>query len=89
MSAPAANARSLPVSTMQPMPSSASKASSARPSSSISGSLKAFSCLGRWSRITPVLRSPVPATSTRMFSNVTPVRAWIMGGLLQLEWRQL
>ena len=53
MSAPAANAFSLPVSTMQAMLSSASKASSAAPSSSISGSLSAFIALGRFSAIQP------------------------------------
>ena len=51
MSAPAAKALSLPVTTMQPMPGSASNASSAAPSSSISVSLRALSCFGRFSVI--------------------------------------
>jgi len=68
MSAPAANAFSLPVITMQPMPASASKAFSAAPSSSISASFNALSCFGRFSVIRPVLRAPVPRTSVRMSS---------------------
>jgi hypothetical protein len=60
MSAPAAKAFSLPVMTMQPMPSSASKASSAAPSWSIRASFSALSCLGRFSVISPVRRSPSP-----------------------------
>jgi hypothetical protein len=68
MSAPAAKAFSLPVSTMQPMPSSASKACSAAPSSSISGSDSALSAFGRFRRIRPVLRAASPWVSTRMFS---------------------
>ena len=50
MSAPAAKALSLPVMTMQPMPASASKASSACDSSSISWALRALSAFGRLSR---------------------------------------
>src|SRR3989442_8354954 len=53
MSAPAAKALSLPVMTMAPMPSSASKALSARPSSSMSCGLSAFSCFGRLRVMTP------------------------------------
>jgi hypothetical protein len=68
MSAPAANAFSLPVTTMQPMPSSASKASRAAPSSSISASFSALSCLGRFSVIRPVRCGPSPRVSMRMFS---------------------
>ena len=68
MSAPAAKAFSLPVTTMQPMPSSASKASRAAPSSSISASLSAFSCLGRFSVIRPVRCGPSPRVSMRMCS---------------------
>src|SRR5262245_32364210 len=62
MSAPAANAFSLPVMTMQPMPSSASKASSAADSSSISCALRALSAFGRSSRIRPTR----PFVSTTM-----------------------
>ncbi len=64
MSAPAANAFSLPVITMQPMPSSASNAASACPSSFISASLRALSCFGRFS----VTRPTRPRVSTRMLS---------------------
>jgi hypothetical protein len=46
MSAPAAKAFSLPVTIMQPIASSASKAFSAAPSSSISWLFRALSCLG-------------------------------------------
>ena len=68
MSAPAAKAFSLPVRTMQPMPGSASNASSAAPSSSISVSLRALSCFGRFRVIRPVRRSPSPRVSVRMHS---------------------
>ncbi len=68
MSAPAANARSLPVSTMAPIASSLSNASSAAPNSSISWSLSAFICLGRFRRITPVFSGPAPSVSVRMHS---------------------
>src|SRR5258707_2962966 len=53
MSAPAANALSVPVSTIAPMPSSASNSWSALPSSCISCGLSAFICLGRLSVIRP------------------------------------
>src|SRR5688500_7711235 len=53
MSAPAANAFSLPVMTMAPMPSSASKVLSATPSSCMSCGLSALSCFGRFSVIRP------------------------------------
>jgi hypothetical protein len=56
MSAPAAKAFSLPVMTMQPMPSSASKASSAAPSLVHQASFSALSCLGRLSVIRAVRR---------------------------------
>src|SRR5215475_7756784 len=62
MSAPAANAFSLPVMTMQPMPSSASKPSSAAESSSISWALSALRALGRLSRTMPTR----PLVSTMM-----------------------
>ena len=67
MSAPAAKAFSEPVMTMQPMASSASKAVSAAPSSSIKASFSAFSCAGRFSRISAQRRAPSPCTSVRMF----------------------
>ena len=51
MSAPAAKAFSLPVITIAPIASSASKAYSARPSSCISCGLSAFICFGRLSVI--------------------------------------
>src|SRR5512144_3012535 len=62
MSAPAAKAFALPVITMAPMPSSASNASRAAPSASISASLSAFICFGRFSVITPT--RPMACTST-------------------------
>ena len=62
MSAPAAKAFSLPVMIMQPMASSASKALSAAPSSSISGALRALSALGRFSVMMPTF-SPSVRTS--------------------------
>ena len=65
MSAPAAKARSLPVTMMQPMAASASKALSASPSSVISASLSAFSALGRFSVTMPTLPASV---RTSMFS---------------------
>jgi hypothetical protein len=68
MSAPAAKARSEPVSTMQPMASSASNASSASPISSISWSFSAFNALGRFSVMRPVLRGPSPRTAVMMHS---------------------
>ena len=63
MSAPAAKALSLPVSSMQPMPSSASKASIAWISSLMSARLSALSCCGRLSRMMPTR----PLVSTMMF----------------------
>jgi hypothetical protein len=59
MSAPAAKARSLPVTMMQPMAGSASKALSASPSSVISASLSAFRALGRFSVTMPTLPASV------------------------------
>src|SRR5437867_1051702 len=53
MSAPAAKAFSFPVMTMAPTPSSASKACSAAPSSSMTCGLSALSCFGRSSVMTP------------------------------------
>ncbi|MBF8284237.1 MAG: hypothetical protein HW378_3152 [Anaerolineales bacterium] len=55
MSAPAANARSFPVTTMQPIAGSRSKSSSAVISSSISVALSAFNSLGRLRRTRPTL----------------------------------
>jgi hypothetical protein len=65
MSAPAAKAFSLPVTMMQPMVSSASKAFNAVPSSSIKGPFKAFRALGRFSVMMPTLP---PSMRTSMFS---------------------
>jgi len=59
MSAPAANARSLPVTITQPIFSSASKALRAWPSSSINWSLSALSCLGRLSVTMPTFSASV------------------------------
>ena len=59
MSAPAAKAFSLPVMTMQPMASSASKPFSAWPSSTISAGLRALSCLGRFSVMMPTFSPSV------------------------------
>src|SRR5689334_9421496 len=64
MSAPAAKARSLPVSTIAPTPSSASAFASASPSSFMSASLSALSTLGRLS----VISVTRPRVSTRMLS---------------------
>ena len=55
MSAPAAKAFSLPVSTMAAMSGSASKPRSASPSSPMSWSQSAFSACGRLRRITATL----------------------------------
>src|SRR5439155_4854067 len=70
MSAPAANAFSLPVMTMAPTPSSASKACSAAPSSCMSCGLSAFSCFGRLSVTTPTR----PFCSTVMSSAMLPLQ---------------
>jgi hypothetical protein len=59
MSAPAAKAFWLPVMIMQPIASSASKACSAAPSSSISSSFNAFICFGRFSVTMPTLPASV------------------------------
>src|SRR2546426_817617 len=67
MSAPAANALSLPVITIAPTPASASKSSSALPSSCMSCGLSAFSCLGRSS----VIRPTRPFCSTLMSSGMS------------------
>ena len=83
MSAPAAKARSLPVTTMQPMPGSRSKASSAAPSWSISASFSALSCLGRLSVTTPVRRSPSPWTEVRTSGSWVGAGV-LIGGLLRV-----
>src|SRR2546425_11358477 len=70
MSAPAANAFSLPVMTMAPMPSFASNVCSAAPSSCMSWGLSAFSCFGRLSVMTPTR----PFCSTEMSSAMLPFR---------------
>ncbi|CFN74862.1 Uncharacterised protein [Bordetella pertussis] len=62
ISAPAAKAFSLPVITIAPMPSSASSASNAAPSSSINWSFSAFNALGRFSVSHPT--RPRVSTST-------------------------
>src|SRR6266480_586034 len=67
MSAPAANALSLPVITIAPTPASASNSSSALPSSCMSCGLSAFSCLGRSS----VIRPTRPFCSTLMNSGMS------------------
>lgn len=64
MSAPAANAFSLPVTTIAPISSSASNAFSAAPNSSINASFSALSAFGRLSVINPTR----PRVSTKMFS---------------------
>src|SRR5574341_1625665 len=69
MSAPAANAFSLPVSTIAPTPASASRARSAVPSSAMRPGLSAFSCFGRLS-VTIATR---PFCSTLMNSYVMAV----------------
>src|SRR5574343_30479 len=70
MSAPAAKAFSLPVRTMQPMPSSASKASMAAPMPSTTSLFKAFMASGRLMRMRP----------TRPWISVSTT--WDMGVLL-------
>jgi hypothetical protein len=62
MSAPAANAFCDPVMTMQPIPASFSKSSSAALSSPTRTELSALSASGRLSVISPTL----PRVSTRM-----------------------
>mmetsp|Transcript_7532 Transcript_7532/g.24830 ORF Transcript_7532/g.24830 Transcript_7532/m.24830 type:complete len:202 (+) Transcript_7532:3-608(+) len=64
MSAPAAKARSDPVSTIAPTPGSLSKARNAPFTSAINGDDKAFSAFGRFNVITPT----APRVSTKMFS---------------------
>src|SRR6266540_1595222 len=64
-SAPAANTFGPPVRTIARMLSSRSSSSSAATSSSISGPLRALSCFGRLSVMTPT----GPSRSTRMYSN--------------------
>ena len=59
MSAPAANAFSLPVMIMQPIAGSASNDFSAAPSSSINWLLRALSCLGRLRVTMPTLPASV------------------------------
>jgi hypothetical protein len=66
MSAPAAKAFSLPVMTMQPMASSASRSSTAAAISRKTPNDSALSILGRLSRIRPT----APLLSTMMCSNV-------------------
>src|SRR2546426_4445362 len=67
MSARAAKALSLPVITIAPTPASASKSSSALPSSCMSCGLSAFNCLGRSS----VIRPTRPFFSTLMSSGMS------------------
>eukprot|EP01136_Pigoraptor_vietnamica_P000419 Opistho-1_new@25714 len=62
MSAPAAKAVSPPVTTMAPMPASASKASSAAPRASMSASSSALSWRGRFRVITPTRPSTWAST---------------------------
>ncbi len=64
MSAPAAKARSEPVSTMQPMPGSASAAVAAAITSAVSCALMAFNAFGRL-RVT---RRTRPRVSVRIVS---------------------
>src|SRR5271168_1382808 len=66
MSAPAAKAFSLPVKTMQPIPSSASRSSTALAISRNTPKDSALSIFGRLSVMTPTL----PLASTMMCSNV-------------------
>src|SRR5579859_564924 len=66
MSAPAANALSLPVTTMQPIVSSASRSSTAAAISRNTPNDSAFSILGRLSLMMPT----APRLSTMMCSNV-------------------
>ena len=71
MSAPAAKARSLPVITIAPTPSAASKAAAALLSSAISAELSAFRALGRFSVMTPTR----PEVEVRMLAYVA---AWAL-----------
>src|SRR5689334_17894475 len=83
MSAPAAKALALPVSTMAPMPASASKASSAAPRESISASSSAFICRGLFSVMTPTR----PWVSTRMGCSCMAVSGSVDDDLLFLDQR--
>src|ERR1700693_1094248 len=78
MSAPAANALSLPVSTIAPIAGSASRSSNAAPSSAISPAFSAFSACGRFSVTIPT----APRRSTRMLLYSVLLIAW-----LPREWR--
>ena len=64
MSAPAAKARSLPVTTIARTPSSRSSSSSASHSASMTAPLSAFSCFGRLRRTSAVRWSACRSTST-------------------------
>src|SRR4029077_13254651 len=77
MSAPAAKAFSLPVIRMHPMPSSASRTSTAAAISRNTPNDSALSIFGRFSVIMPT----APLLSTMMFSNVAMVHpgAWFRG----------
>src|SRR5947207_448587 len=81
MSAPAANAFSLPVSTMQPTPASSSNACSAVASSLARTSFNAFNRCGRLRRMMPT-RSRV---STMMVSKVADMRSLWKLALLGVE----
>src|SRR3954454_17698153 len=78
MSAPAANAFSLPVITIAPIAASASNASSCCPSSIMSWSQSAFSACGRFSRISPT----APWVSIRIISGM---RVLVVGGAMYLR----
>src|ERR1700693_376964 len=73
MSAPAANALSLPVSTIAPIAGSASRSSNAAPSSAISPGFSAFSACGRFSVTIPT----APRRSTRMLLYSVLLIAWL------------
>ena len=64
MSAPAANARSLPVTTIARTLSSLSSSSSATQSASMTAPLSALSCFGRFSRTSAVRWSGLRSTRT-------------------------
>src|SRR5439155_26616400 len=69
MSAPAANALSLPVSTIAPIAGSASRSSNAAPISATRAAFSALSACGRFSVTTPT----APRRSSRMFVYCPPV----------------
>ncbi len=82
MSAPAAKARSDPVTTIAPMRGSASKADAAATMSCITWELRALSASGRFRVIHPTL----PRVSTRIVSYVWVVMRMLLLGSRRGSW---